>query len=404
MDASEALKLWLDAGDIDDDLAVKLRATLDAHVKPQRSNVVIGILVTIGAVLIGGGLLLLIASQWGGTSPGGRLALLFGMYALSVGAAALADWRQLGITAKGLWFLSTIAVGANIFLVGQIFNLPLNFWQGTLLWLIATLVTGWASPSTAMGWLAVPLGVLTLGWASAPTANWAGQFEFIVDPGGIRPLLPLVGIGLVATAILVRHTTFAWISPASRGFGALLVALPLTLSTFHPEAFAVLFQMDLRAFHFVVIAAVIVLVGLVARDNLESPLVMAFAAVGALLLVLLPQVRDRGNFFNDGSSVSWLAPSFDNSEALFFGYNAVILALGIATILAGQHFGIRTLVNLGFAVVSVLLFALYVGRIAGALPTSMAVIIGGLLLVGGAIFMERKRREVAASVELEVAV
>ena len=43
---------------------------------------------------------------------------------------------------RGLWFLSSITVGVNIFLLAQIFNLPLNFWQGTLLWMIAALAMG----------------------------------------------------------------------------------------------------------------------------------------------------------------------------------------------------------------------------------------------------------------------
>ena len=39
------------------------------------------------------------------------------------------------------------------------------------------------------------------------------------------------------------------------------------------------------------------------------------------------------------------------------------------------------------------MLSLYIGRIAGSLPTSLAVLLGGLLLVGGGVFLERKRSD-----------
>jgi uncharacterized membrane protein len=151
----------------------------------------------------------------------------------------------------------------------------------------------------------------------------------------------------------------------------------------------------------VVVALAVTLVGAVWKRSPASPLVLGFGTVAALLLALLPQVAD-GRGLLDSGTVPWLAGTFDASDFAFGVYSAVIFGLAVATILAGQHFAVRGLVNVGFAAVSVLLLSLYVGRIAGALPTSLAVIFGGLLLVGGAIFLERKRREVTAAVAEEV--
>ncbi|NNF53223.1 MAG: DUF2157 domain-containing protein [Acidimicrobiales bacterium] len=392
MEAKDAVSMWLREGQIDGDLAERLRTSLQAHEEPERANKLIWILVSIGAVLIGGGLLLFIASQWDQSSPTRRLLLLFGIYVLTVAGAALADRQHLGITARGLWFLSSIAVGVNIFLIGQVFNLPLNYWQGTLLWMIATLAMGWASPSSAQGWLAVPLGILTLGWISTPSSQFFDQGAFLWDSGGIRPLLPVIGLGLVALGLLLEATDFAFLRRPSTAFGALLVSGPITVSTFHPDAFAWIFQINLRPFHFMVIVIAVALVAAVWNRSPGSPLVMAFVAVTALLVALLPQVEGGTRTF-DAETVSWLADTFRDSELAFGIYTALILGLAVATILAGQHFAVRALVNVGFAMVSVLLVAIYIGRIAGELPTSAAVILGGLLLVGGAIFLERKRRE-----------
>ena len=391
MDATEALAVWVAEGQIDSDLAERLRTSLAAHDEPQRTNKIIWVLVSIGAVLTGAGLLLFIASQWDQSSPVRRLALLFTIYLLVVGAAALADRQQLGVTAKGLWFLSSIAVGVNIFLVGQIYNLPLNYWQGTLLWLIATMAMGWASPSSAQGWLAVPLGLLTLGWISTPTSQFFEQGEFLFAPGGLRPLVPLVGLGLVATAMVVDATLFDWLKQPAAAFGAVLVAVPIVVSTFHPMAFAWIFQVDVRPFHVVVGLGAVALIVVAWLQDRSSPFGLAGAAVTGLLIVLLPQVSDDDGLL-DGDSLPWLAESFDNSELLFGLYTAVIFGLAVATIMAGQYYAKPVLVNIGYAMVSVILFALYVGRIAGELPTSLAVIGGGLALISGAIFLERRRR------------
>ena len=391
MDATEALAVWVAEGQIDSDLAERLRTSLAAHDEPQRTNKIIWVLVSIGAVLTGAGLLLFIARQWDQSSPVRRLALLFTIYLLVVGAAALADRQQLGVTAKGLWFLSSIAVGVNIFLVGQIYNLPLNYWQGTLLWLIATMAMGWASPSSAQGWLAVPLGLLTLGWISTPTSQFFEQGEFLFAPGGLRPLVPLVGLGLVATAMVVDATLFDWLKQPAAAFGAVLVAVPIVVSTFHPMAFAWIFQVDVRPFHVVVGLGAVALIVVAWLQDRSSPFGLAGAAVTGLLMALLPQVSDDDGLL-DGDSLPWLAESFDNSELLFGLYTAVIFGLAVATIMAGQYYAKPVLVNIGYAMVSVILFALYVGRIAGELPTSLAVIGGGLALISGAIFLERRRR------------
>ena len=391
MDATEALAVWVAEGQIDSDLAERLRTSLAAHDEPQRTNKIIWVLVSIGAVLTGAGLLLFIASQWDQSSPLRRLALLFTIYLLVVGAAALADRQQVGVTAKGLWFLSSIAVGVNIFLVGQIYNLPLNYWQGTLLWLIATMAMGWASPSSAQGWLAVPLGLLTLGWISTPASQFFEQGEFLFAQGGLRPLVPLVGLGLVATAMVVDATLFDWLKQPAAAFGAVLVAVPIVVSTFHPMAFAWIFQVDVRPFHLVVGLGAVALIVVAWLQDRSSPFGLAGAAVTGLLMALLPQVSDDDGLL-DGDSLPWLAESFDNSELLFGLYTAVIFGLAVATIMAGQYYAKPVLVNIGYAMVSVILFALYVGRIAGELPTSLAVIGGGLALISGAIFLERRRR------------
>ncbi len=392
MDARDAIALWLSRGEIDEDLAARLRSTLEEREQPERDGRIIWVLASIGAVLTGAGLLLFIASQWDQSSPTRRLLLLAGIYVVTVLGAVVAERQRLGVTANGLWFLSSIAVGANVFLVGQIFNLPLTYWQGTLLWAVAAAVMGWATNTTAHGWLVLPLALLSLGWVVLPNPGFFEQGAFLFDAAGLRPLLALLGLGCVAISLLVRSTAFAWLAPAASLIGGALIAVPVVVSTFHPETFAWFFQMETRWVHLAVVLFVLGLVGAAWSREPRSPLIVATVAVTLLLLVVLPQVANPADL-GDGDSVSWLARPFDRNDLLFAVHNAVVFGMAVGTIVLGHRFSSRALVNAGYGAVIVLVGAIYLGRLAGYLPTSLAVILGGLLLIGAAVFVERRRRD-----------
>lgn len=381
--------MWLAEGHIDVVTHDRLCVALDRHDAPATRNKIIGVLVALGALLIGVGALLFVASQWAQQSPLARLAMLAAIYAATVAAAALAHHKGLVTTSNGLWFLSSLAVGANVFLVGQIFNLPLNYWQGTLLWLVATLAAGWAAPSSAQGWLAVPLAILTLGWISVPSAFFFDQFAFLFEPDGLRAALPLVGVALIAIAVLVSDSDFWWLRRPSNAIGATLIAVPLTLSAFHSDVFGWVFEMQVTALHRAIAFATVVLLVVAWRLDRASPLVRVAGVVFAVFVVVVPQVVVPVS----AAPASWLAAPLEHSSVLFYLYGGIVFALSVGAIVSGLHFKVKGLITTGFSMVSVQLFAFYVVRISGALPTSLAVTFGGVLLVGGAIALERKRRD-----------
>ena len=401
MEARDALAQWERDGLIDSSVAKRLRDTLSDDEQRARTNQLIRLLVAVGAVLIGGGLLLFISSHWDSQSPVRRVGLLLLVFALVVVAAAVADRQRLETTGRGLWFLASITVGVNIFLLGQIFNLPLNFWQGTLLWMIAALAMGWASPSVAQGWLVVVLGVLTVGWISVPSSRFFDQGAFLWEPGGVRPLLALLGLALVAGSTLVPATDFEFLHQPSRAIGALLIAVPITASAFHPIVFTWVWEMDARWFHVILGAGCCAVIALASWLRPNRLITWVLPVLGALLVVLLIQV-DFGTDVPDNidhfDSSSWLAEPLARSEWVMGLYTALVYALALGTVVAGQRFRQAALVNVGVAVVAVLTIAVYIGRVAGELPTSIAVLVGGILLVAGAVVLERKRRDLIAEV------
>lgn len=401
MEARDALARWQSDGLISAELAARLADTLSAEEQQVRTNKLILLLVAVGAVLIGGGLLLFISSHWDSQSPIRRVGLLLLVYALVVAAAALADRQRLETTGRGLWFLSSITVGVNIFLLGQIFNLPLNFWQGTLLWMVAALAMGWASPSPAHGWLVVALGLLTVGWISVPSSQFFDQGAFLWEPGGVRPLLPLLGLALAAGSGAVVGTDFEFTGQPGRVIGLLLVAVPITVSTFHPLTFALIWEMDARWFHLILGAGCVGVIALAWWRHPDRLPAWSLPVLGVLSGVLLIQVdfgSDVPGSIAELDSSSWLAEPIARSEWLLLLYTFVIFALALGVVIAGQRSRQAALVNIGVAVVAVLIMSIYIGRIAGALPTSVAVLLGGILLIAGAVFLERKRRDLIAEV------
>lgn len=393
--------MWVGEGLITDELAERLGGTLDHDEEPARAFSLIRLLVFVGALLIGGGLFLFIGGQWDEQSPVRRVLLLLAIYLAVIAGAALAERQNLGTTARGLWFLSSIATGINIFLIGQVFNLPLNFWHGTLLWMIATLAMGWAAPSEPQGWLAVSLGVLTLGWISVPSAQFFDQGAFLFDAGGIRPLLPLIGLVLAAGSALMSDTDFGFVQRPARTVGVAMIAVPLTISTFHPTVFAAVFEMDIRLFHVVLVVLLLAVIGVTWLRASNDLVAYAAITLAVLLVVLLPQVQPTSGASSDidhFDSLSWLAEPFDDSSLLFGIYNVFIFGFALATAAVGRWLRLRALINVGMGAMAVLMTAIYIGRIAGTLPTAFAVLLGGILLVAGAVVLERKRRDLLGEV------
>jgi uncharacterized membrane protein len=144
----------------------------------------------IGAVIIGLGVILLLAYNWNAIPKFGKLGLSFA----ALIAAQLAgqrlfqrpDWRrQLG---EAIAILGTMLFGAGIWLVAQVYHIDEHYPNGFLLWAAGALALAWAMPSVAQGMLAAL--ALTI-WGS--TENFGFH-----SPVHWAPLLLAVSVGGLA--------------------------------------------------------------------------------------------------------------------------------------------------------------------------------------------------------------
>ena len=79
--------------------------------------------------------------------------------------------------------------------------------------------------------------------------------------------------------------------------------------------------------------------------------------------------------------------------------NAVMLGFVAALVVGGISTGRQAFVNLGLVVFAVTVFARYLEIGAGMLGTGTAMILGGLLLIGLGVGLERFRRSLIARID-----
>ena len=390
--AHKALDHWRATGLLTAEQAEALRADLEAHERQHSSGRAVTIFATIGAVLVGLGVILFVASNWARMGPVARvLVLSAGYVAAAVGAVWAEKWGLPKI-ANSVWVLVTLMLGANITLIAQIFNYSLTYWQGPFLWMVGAVAMGYARQSPAQGAIAVPLGLLALGWIGGGSGWFMDdQIQFLVSPGGLRPLLPLIGLGLIATALLLRRReAWGFAEAACFKWGTLLIVIPLILSTVDVKAVEWIFGIDLTTKQIVILSGVGVLVALAvlfgrARAELVRPVLIGLTLLFLLLIVPV-----------DGKP--WLDMEVGGSH---LPYGLYVVGVFVLTLLA-IGLGVRTqnppLINTAIYSMAVLIVIQYFSWSFLLLDRSLVFIVGGILLIVMAILLEKKRRALVSRI------
>ena len=136
------LTRWADAGLLDAAAAARIRAYETEHAGSGRLRWPAMAAIAFGALMLGGGVLLFVAAHWDALSPGARFAIVLTMVGGFHVLGALVGDSVPGLSA-GLHGVGTVALGAGISLVGQIFNLDEHWPSGILAW-AAGAAAAWA--------------------------------------------------------------------------------------------------------------------------------------------------------------------------------------------------------------------------------------------------------------------
>jgi uncharacterized membrane protein len=309
----DSLSRWQDAGIIDDATATRIRAFENASPPNSRLRLPVILALVFGAILLGAGVLLFVAAHWDDLSPTSRFAVVVTMVAaFHVGAAfAAPPFPDMATT---LHAIGTIALGAGIYLCGQIFNLNESWPSGMMLWalgawiawylrrdwvqlLLAALLTPaavsaeWSVrhgfiPNADHGHkLLLGLTLLAVTYATVPTPQLTSLSRTVLSIVGYIALIPLV----IASGVVHGVWTY--------GFGSVLSALLLFLVT--PLALAWWLR-RFEAWKNLCAAVWLFVLGLLA-DGQFNIATEAWCALGAIGLVAWGMHESRAALINLGT-------------------------------------------------------------------------------------------------------
>ncbi|MEO7597460.1 MAG: DUF2157 domain-containing protein [Opitutus sp.] len=186
---------------------------------------------SLGAVVVGLGIILLLAYNWTEIPKFGKLGLIFGTLAVAHGVGLWLRWStpprpEIGEAGS---ILGSMVFGAGIWLVAQIYNIDEHFPTGFLVWGVGTLALAWALNSVPQGILAAV--TLTI-WGCSEVFSFEAPVDYssALILVGIGPLVwrkqsaLLGGVAIGGLAILVIANAAFW----SGGGGAFTAALSLS--------------------------------------------------------------------------------------------------------------------------------------------------------------------------------
>jgi len=325
-----------------------------------------------GGLMLCAGVLLFVAAHWDQISPPGRFALLFAMV-LGFHAIAVAAADRFEALAVTLHTAGTVALGAGIFLAGQIFNLAVHWPEGFLLWALGA----WAAWLLRRDWPQLALAALL-------TPLWLASEWIDFTDGTVRgaPAVPIAGALLLAVAYLLAPAR----DRRSAGRTALAWIGGITLM---PLAIATIFAASDLARGAAAPSVPLAMVGWALA--LGIPLVVGWALrVRAILPLVIAAVW-----------VWWGIHLGSRAGVLPYVWTA-IGSLGLASL--GWREGNRQLINLGVAGFALTVLVFYFSNVLSQLDRARSLIVGGVVfLVGGWLLEKFRRRLIARLAQAEAA-
>ena len=382
------IKQWLKEGTITQAQAKKMMADSSSYKKEQSSNKLIVAISTIGAILLGIGAILFIASNWR-TIPNIAKTLLlvgstFGAYYL--GYVFKYQKQNLPKVGASLIFLGALLFGATVFLIAQIYNINANSHTLMLIWIIGILPLVYVFVSMPIAGL---LSLLFFIWVylfffltSQSFWGWLGGFASRYFPvlyvvAGVM----LFGIGGLHYLSEKLHN----IARIYRIAGLKVILFSLFLLTFnffsqYRDNYGI--QADATGrfvMGFVIFSVIAIIMGVInwffnkseQISKIEGPV-----SLGLMALML----------------IFYYYPSSTTIYVVIF--NLVLAGVIFLLLYAGYEREDMKLVNMGMFWVATFIVVRYFDWFWGLLDRSIFFMVGGLILVLGGIALEKKRRQI----------
>jgi uncharacterized membrane protein len=304
-----ALARWASAGVVDAATADRIRAWEAEHGGDAGKSRLALIAFGFGGLLLIAGVLLFVAAHWDDLSPLGRFMLVLAMIAVAHVGGAFAAKSSEGLSAT-LHAVGTGALGAGIYLAGQIFNMA-EHWPGALmlwsfgaaagvlllrqwpqvLWL-ALLAPAWlwgewveaqAAPTFYGNWTPASVGLFLLAcvYLAAPSPDSNASWR--------RALALLGAIALIPTAVMLAlsgHDEWRSFQGPMGELGTMSLVFGWGLAIVLPLAVAFALRGRDAAYLLAALAWALIVSRIDTRHDAGDLALLAMMAVGATGIVL----------------------------------------------------------------------------------------------------------------------
>lgn len=361
----DALERWLDAGLLDEATAARISAWETEHSTQVGRSRMTAIVFALGGLLLAAGVLLFVAAHWEDISPGSRFALVMATVAVLHLGGALSSRNHLALSMT-LHAVGTAALGAGIFLAGQIFNMAEHWPRALLLWAIGAgaglcLLRDWPHAL----WVAVLIPAWLCGeWILASEGP-----RFFVEH-----IVTTTGVMLLAVAYLAAaHDGAAatWRKALARLGGVALIPAAIALGASNEHRVVLELQQGASAG---------------ARGWLAGAWIVAIVLPSIAVFML----RGRQALWF-ALAIAWalIAGRLDRGGLAFHALAAIGAAGVVFWGLKDQQ---RLHVNVGILGFALAVAAFYFSSLFDKLGRSLGLIGMGVLFIGGGWLLERMRR------------
>ena len=372
------LSRWRTAGLLDDFTADAIRHYESAQATPagRRWQVVIALL--LGGILLGAGVLLFVAAHWDDVSPIGRLSLVLGLLAL-FHVVGIATRERFSGFATTMHALGTVASGAAIALVGQIFNMQEHWPAAVMLWALCAAAGWWLLGDQfqqTLTLLLVPAWIVCEWSYRADVYNGSEVYLF-------RMIAVIAAVYLTAFLRSRRRAVFGILFGVSAL--ALVVATVFLSSGWEwryglPNWGAVPIGLRLAAYGVMLLALGLAWI-------LERRALLPASVVSAMALIL-PWLH---TIIHEGMRpYTWNRPEPMVSMYAVVAFTCVFLAWW------GVQQASKAIVNYGIAAFALTVMWFYFSDIMGKLDRSLGLILLGVLFLAGGWALEHTRRPLVA--------
>ena len=368
------LERWHNAGLLDETTESAIRQYEKSQATPSGRRWQVVIALVLGGILLGAGVLLFVAAHWDDVSPLARLSLVMAMLAIFHGAGIASRERFSGF-ATTMHALGTVASGAAIALVGQIFNMQEHWPAAVMLWAICALAGWWLLGDEfqqTLALLLVPVWLMCEWTYRANVYNGSDVFLF-------RMIAVLAAVYLTAFLHSRRRVVFGILFAAA---GIALIVSTVILADgwgwnayLHDWGFV---PLPLQAAAYAILLLILAFAWLLDKRSLVPALAVVAASFA---LPWLHVVRTDG----------WRRS--EPSVAMY----ALVAALCVFLAWWGVHQASKALVNYGIAAFALTVMWFYFSDIMGKLDRSLGLIMLGALFLAGGWMLEKARRKLVAS-------